>query len=594
MTDPSSSDVPVLSAISNFEPLYVRTIHWKYVENDHLDRNRSVIHAWGRDRDNNVTLLRVRNFNLTLYLELPFCLDQGKVVKWDEQLVDKIYDTVCRLCDNQRKSHYRPLSAELVMKRPFYYYSMGRKMIEWKFPSLHSMYWGKRILEGGIQVDKLNIRGKVIGDDINPVLALTTEYKLKHAGWVGVNERIPIQGYAQISKDHIKEYIVEVNQLFPVPDDQCAEWAIYPTKLSWDIESYSPDHAKFPDATLIECKTTIISILFEVWDPTIREYRNHQHIVSLGYCDPSVPGPDVIIDTFHPNEKFAERAMNLKFGELINQYDPDILMGYNIYAFDYPYLNSRFGCLLDFDKNNQPLPLWPNVSRLKDYECKLIGETWHSKGYGINSNIMLDMEGRLSIDLMMFVKKEYKLPKYSLNYVSGHFLDDHKDDMSAAQMFSAFEGVCEMHRQLDRHIPIEKIPHQAEIRHRWGLVVKYAIQDAALVLRLYHHLELWNYLSETANITHINIIDTFTRGQQIRSFSLIYYYCFHHGYVLNKRDCPAETYKGGYVRDPVVGVHDRVIVLDFESLYPNVMRANNTCPTMLIRESDYHEIPIRL
>ena len=240
----------------------------------------------------------------------------------------------------------------------------------------------------------------------------------------------------------------------------------------------------------------------------------------------------------------------------------------------------------------QLLPLWPNVSRLKAYECKLVGDEWQSKGYGINSTVMLDMEGRLSIDVMMFVKKEYKLPKYSLNYVSGHFLDDHKDDMTAAQMFTAFEGVCEVQRSLDQGIPYSEIPHGKEALAQWGLVIKYAIQDAALVLRLYHHFELWNYLSETANITHINIIDTFTRGQQIRSFSLIYDYCYRYGYVLNRRDCPAESYKGGYVRDPIPGLHDRVIVLDFESLYPNVMRANNTCPTTLIRESDYEEVPL--
>jgi DNA polymerase delta subunit 1 len=50
----------------------------------------------------------------------------------------------------------------------------------------------------------------------------------------------------------------------------------------------------------------------------------------------------------------------------------------------------------------------------------------------------------------------------------------------------------------------------------------------------------------------------------------------------------AGKYTGGYVQDPKKGIHcDHVIVLDFSSLYPTIMRANNLCTTTMLKSAEH-------
>ena len=43
-------------------------------------------------------------------------------------------------------------------------------------------------------------------------------------------------------------------------------------------------------------------------------------------------------------------------------------------------------------------------------------------------------------------------------------------------------------------------------------------------------------------------------------------------------------YTGATVIDPETGLHEQIVILDYQSLYPSIMRAHNICPTMIIKD----------
>jgi DNA polymerase I len=46
---------------------------------------------------------------------------------------------------------------------------------------------------------------------------------------------------------------------------------------------------------------------------------------------------------------------------------------------------------------------------------------------------------------------------------------------------------------------------------------------------------------------------------------------------------------GATVIDPETGLHEQIIVMDFTSLYPSIMRAYNISPTMIIKDEQCDE-----
>ena len=107
-------------------------------------------------------------------------------------------------------------------------------------------------------------------------------------------------------------------------------------------------------------------------------------------------------------------------------------------------------------------------------------------------------------------------------------------------------------------------------------IVNYCLQDSDLVIGLIEALNMWVGLVELSNIVGVEIMDLFTGGQQIRCYSQLYDLAYKRGIVLDKRVVERKlSFNGGFVREPVKGLHLWVICLDFASLYPSIMQFNN-------------------
>lgn len=193
------------------------------------------------------------------------------------------------------------------------------------------------------------------------------------------------------------------NEIFPLDVDDIAPFV----QMSVDIETYSPDDGVFFDATKIDNYILQIASTITVFGD---EKRRKKYIFNLGPCDAFASDSDIILRCFE-----TEAEMLIAWKNLVVDWDPDVIHAYNGWKFDYPALYKRAyitGCLKEFVK----------MGRLPGRNAYMREKDMSSKAYGDNVWQMLVIPGRLVIDPMIYIQREFKLRLYNLNFVSEYFL----------------------------------------------------------------------------------------------------------------------------------------------------------------------------
>ncbi|XP_043230281.1 DNA polymerase delta catalytic subunit-like isoform X1 [Amphibalanus amphitrite] len=317
--------------------------------------------------------------------------------------------------------------------------------------------------------------------------------------------------------------------------------------LSFDIEC-SNRKGIFPEPE----KDAVIQIANMVInqgdkDPFIR------NIFTLKSCAPVV-GSDV--------RSYEDEGVLLRdWADFIRQVDPDIITGYNINNFDLPYLINRAKAL--------KVATFPFLGRIRGRRTEVKTTVLQSKQMGKRESNTINTEGRTQFDLIMFLRREYKLRSYSLNAVSFHFLQEQKEDVHHNMISTLQEGDAHTRRRL----------------------AVYCLKDAYLPLKLIDKLMcVINYM-EMARVTGVPMSFLLTRGQQIKVVSQLLRKARQQGLVMpvyeNKGGDTGESFEGATVIEPRKGYYDvPIATLDFSSLYPSIMMAHNLCYTSLLEPKD--------
>ena len=87
-----------------------------------------------------------------------------------------------------------------------------------------------------------------------------------------------------------------------------------------------------------------------------------------------------------------ESAMLRAWRDFVREVDPDIITGYNIVNFDWPYIIER----AEFLKDSQ----YAQFSRLKGQISRIKTSTLSSKALGTRDTKEINMEGRVQFDMM--------------------------------------------------------------------------------------------------------------------------------------------------------------------------------------------------
>ena len=289
-----------------------------------------------------------------------------------------------------------------------------------------------------------------------------------------------------------------------------------------------------------------------------------------GECDP-VPG--AILHRFR-----TEKGLILGWAKAVRDWNPDILMGYNVFGYDERYLWERaeeLGITQD--------PAIQSLSRMVDQEkgLELEKKFLSSSAMGDNTLYMWTAYGRLKIDLFHYVKRNFSLPAYKLDYVCQHFMSGNcagVDTTGATwKIKTKSTGDVVLGRYLvlldetgdtvvdklkivgiEKGTCIEVEPPESDVDDlraamadavKWAVVkddvspqdifrlhrdggaagrarvAAYCIQDCDLTVELYKKLDVFNNAMAMANACSVPVGYIFTRGQGIKIESLIFKEC---------------------------------------------------------------------
>lgn len=399
------------------------------------------------------------------------------------------------------------------------------------------------------------VPGKVYEADINIIDAFTSHADIDRCGWIGADCDAVAAQYkiSTVAREYIASW-TRVRRLLK-------EDVPRPTIMSVDIECYSARKTSMPDRYANSDVIFMISVAVKRYldDGDAAQYL----LVNLGgYKSPSAER--FTLDAPVTIRWYAdESALIFGYFDLINEIDPDVITGYNIFGFDFGYLLTRL---------RRELYAFPNTSRRINGATLCKELKWESAAYGYNDITLMVSEGRTLIDVHFFIKNEYRLKQYGLSYISKEFLNMSKIDLSYKDMFALYE--------------------QKDLKR----IAEYAVRDAVLPLLLIEKLHIWVSVVEMAKIMRTDIVDLYTRGQQIRIKAQLYKECVDNQYIFNKArlDDGVSAYQGAYVVTPTEGLYRWCSVLDFTSLYPSIIISNNICYTTYDPDghADCHEVHV--
>ncbi|AFU99085.1 DNA polymerase II [Simiduia agarivorans] len=222
-----------------------------------------------------------------------------------------------------------------------------------------------------------------------------------------------------------------------------------------------------------------------------------------------------------------------KFLRALRLLDPDILIGWNLVGFDL-WMLAQFcqAQKLKFSLGRQGAePRWR-----EDAESE--------RRY-------IHIPGRVALDGIDWLKAaSYQFESFSLNHVSGQLLGD-------AKLISGTDRGGEISRLF---------------QHDKVALARYNLQDCKLVADIFARAHLLEFVLARARLTGLPLDRV---GGSVAAFEFSYLPRLHRaGYIApNLGELESDIVSpGGYVMESVPGIYDNVLVLDFKSLYPSIIR----------------------
>ncbi len=258
----------------------------------------------------------------------------------------------------------------------------------------------------------------------------------------------------------------------------------------------------------------------------------------------------------------SESEMLEEFVKIVRRYDPDIMTGYNCNNFDFPFILDRM----------YKLDVKPLLGR-----C-LQKRTSHRK---IGNISRVNLTGRIVLDSFAIIKKDFSLQRYSLNFVANALLKEQKVDVKHSEIEKFWKGSDEEFRKL----------------------AEYCRKDSRLAMDLVLKMKLADKYKALSRVSGALLQDTLDSGETTRIENYMLREFNRKGYVFPCRPDDATAVKrglgrkeelgGGAVLEPIKGLHSSVVVLDFKSMYPTIIRSFNICPTTKVMPDQEEEAGVK-
>lgn len=246
-----------------------------------------------------------------------------------------------------------------------------------------------------------------------------------------------------------------------------------------------------------------------------------------------------------------EKQLLLSLMQHIHLFDPDIIIGWNVIGFDLSVLDARaraLGVSLQIGRDQQALRI----------ERRQQGNRHYVR---LNGRVVLD-----GIDTLKGATWHFE--RYSLEYVAQALLGRGKD----------IESVNDRGQEIQRLYAEDQ-----------EALARYNLEDCRLVTEIFQKTGLIEYLTERTRLTGLSLDKV---GGSAQAFDNLYLPSLHRaGFVAPEYASGQRGAKvpGGFVMDSKPGLYRHVLVLDFKSLYPSIIRTFKIDPlglTMGVADSN--------
>jgi DNA polymerase elongation subunit (family B) len=353
------------------------------------------------------------------------------------------------------------------------------------------------------------------------------------------------------------------------------------------------------------------------------------HCIVLNTCS-EMPISNSIVETYT-----TEKDVLLAWQKLVQKENPDIVIGYNIFGFDYEFMFRRAeenSCVEEFMK----------LSRNKEELCCTkdnetgrykIEESSIQIASGQHDLRFIKMTGRLQVDLYNYYRREANLTSYKLDYVAGNFIGDFVKSFTKEENETEIKTTNMTGLLVGSYVHFEEIAHSVDYyadgakflvtyvnktdckfkvegivepdmnkKVRWCLakddvtpkdifrmtngtaddravIAKYCIQDCNLVHYLFNKSDILTGFIEMAKICSVPINFLVMRGQGIKLTSYVAKKCREKRTLLPviEKGSMDDGYEGAIVLDPKCDLYldNPVACVDYASLYPSSMISEN-------------------
>jgi DNA polymerase I len=241
-----------------------------------------------------------------------------------------------------------------------------------------------------------------------------------------------------------------------------------------------------------------------------------------------------------------EKQMIKRFAEIVNTENPDLILGYNSDNFDVPYIHERA------KKLGVPLNIGMDGSGIK----------FLRRGF-VSSAVI---RGRLHVDLYPIMRRHLTLDRYTLERVYKELFGEDKEDVEGDEIWKYWDSGGEKLEEL----------------------FEYSMDDAIATYKVGDKM-----LPLNRELTRI-IGQPFFDVTRMASGQMVEWFLIRKAYesdeIIPNKPSQSEysrrrglTYVGGYVKEPVKGLHENIVSFDFKSLYPSLIISKNISPDTLIK-----------
>ncbi|MEZ0289916.1 MAG: DNA polymerase II [Sulfolobales archaeon] len=433
--------------------------------------NTPVIIMWGVDRSNRRILIRDSSFRPYFYI-----------------VVDEDYSDEEIIGSLKKISNPRSPIIEIAPEKKKYF---GREIKVFKIKTLIP----ESVREYREKVRDLHFVKEVLEADIRFAMRYSIDKDLSPSSWhlLRVVE-IPKSGLYRVDAEYELIDIIKRNTSSIPPPLRI---------IAFDIEVYNPRGSPRPDTDPV----IIVAVM-----------NDREEIVQF---------------TAKSNNSDADVIRD--FITYVNNYDPDVIVGYNSSLFDLPYLLER--------AKRDKISL--EIGRRRGGEPR-------QSAYG-----HISIPGRLHVDLYHFAEEIPEVKIKSLDYVAEFF------------------GV--MKRSERTNINWYEIYRYWDDPGRREILLRYSRDDVISTYRIAE--KILPYAIQLSALTGLPLdqVGAASVGNRLEWYLMREAFKYNE-LVPNREERPYEPYKGAIVLEPKPGLHDNIAVLDFSSMYPNIMIKYNIGP----------------